>query len=58
MTSNLRSLRLSRGLSQEGAAREVGVSWATWQRWETGKSQPRGLARVALKLWIDKGEEK
>lgn len=36
----LRDMRLSRDLTQEQVADLVGVTGATWSRWETGRSFP------------------
>jgi predicted ATPase/DNA-binding CsgD family transcriptional regulator/DNA-binding XRE family transcriptional regulator len=48
MGARLRVLRASRGLSQEQLARELGVSFATVNRWETGRTQMSARARQAL----------
>ena len=48
MGARLRGLRASRGLSQEQLARELGVSFATVNRWETGRTQMSARAREAL----------
>ena len=37
---DIKKLRLSAILTQEEFAKEVGVSFATVNRWETGKSKP------------------
>ena len=39
----LKAARRIFGHSQEKAARNMGISWATVQRWEKGKVVPRGL---------------
>ena len=46
---NLRRLRLAVGLSQEAAARQLGVSLITWNRWECQKAKPNldVLQRIA-----------
>ena len=44
----LRLLRARLGLSQEQLARRLSVSFATVNRWETGRSQPSARARAAL----------
>jgi len=36
----LKQVRQKLGLSQEGLARELGVSFATINRWETNKFEP------------------
>jgi len=48
MGARLRELRAARGLSQEQLARELGVSFATVNRWETGRTQMSAKARQAL----------
>ena len=47
-TARLRMLRARLGLSQEQLARRLGVSFATVNRWETGRSQPSARARAAI----------
>jgi predicted ATPase/DNA-binding CsgD family transcriptional regulator/DNA-binding XRE family transcriptional regulator len=44
----LRALRSTRGLSQEQLARDLGVSFATVNRWEGGKTAPSARARREL----------
>jgi predicted ATPase/DNA-binding NarL/FixJ family response regulator len=44
----VRQLRASRGLSQEQLARLLGVSFATVNRWETGRTRMPDRARQAL----------
>jgi predicted ATPase/DNA-binding CsgD family transcriptional regulator/DNA-binding XRE family transcriptional regulator len=46
--ARLRMLRARLGLSQEQLARRLGVSFATVNRWETGRSQPSARARAAI----------
>lgn len=45
----IRALRRRLGLSQEGFARRLGVSFATVNRWENGRTAPWGIARHALR---------
>ena len=40
----VKKVRIEIGYSQEQLARELGVSFATINRWENGKSEPRQLA--------------
>ena len=49
VAARLRFLRSTLGLSQEQLARRLGVSFATVNRWESGRTQlsPRALAAVA-----------
>jgi DNA-binding transcriptional regulator YiaG len=42
----VKEVRRQLALSQEDLARELGVSFATVNRWENGKSQPSKLARA------------
>lgn len=37
---NIREIRQKRFLSQEAFAKELGVSFATVNRWESGKTKP------------------
>jgi predicted ATPase/DNA-binding NarL/FixJ family response regulator/DNA-binding XRE family transcriptional regulator len=46
--AQLRMLRARLGLSQEQLARRLSVSFATVNRWETGRSQPSARARAAI----------
>ena len=47
----LRSLRRRLGLSQEGLARQIGVSFATVNRWENGQASPSKLAAVQIEAF-------
>ena len=40
VASAIRDLRKAAGMSQEEAAERIGVSNATWSRWEAGKHVP------------------
>ncbi len=51
-TKELKEFRLSLGLSQEKMARKVGVSFATWNRWETGKFLPSELVLARIKQLV------
>ena len=44
----VKEVRKQLALSQEDLARELGVSFATVNRWENGKSRPSKLARAQL----------
>ena len=48
--NQLFGFRQQRGLSQEKMARELGVSYVTYSRWERGVSYPSKLGRMALAL--------
>jgi DNA-binding transcriptional regulator YiaG len=44
----IKELRSKLGLTQEGLARELGVSVSAVQKWEGGRASPRGLYHKAL----------
>src|SRR5436190_10037338 len=44
----VRSIRVTRGLTQEGLARELGVSFATVNGWENGRHRPIPLLEKKL----------
>jgi len=46
----VKEVRRQLGISQEDLARELGVSFATVNRWENGKSKPSKLARKLILL--------
>lgn len=48
VASLVRSIRVSRGLTQEGLARELGVSFATVNGWENGRHRPIPLLERRL----------
>lgn len=50
----VKNIRLVLKLSQEDLARELGVSYATINRWENGKSTPSRLALSAVKEFCEK----
>ena len=52
----IRQLRDKLGLSQENLAKELGVSFSTVNRWETGKSEPRGRAEEKILELIEKAD--
>ena len=47
-------LRRQLALSQEELARQLGVSYATVNRWENGQTQPSQLARARLDAFCEK----
>ena len=49
IVAELKKLRQMRGWSQEDLARELGVSFATVNRWENGKTKPSRLAYDKIK---------
>jgi predicted ATPase/DNA-binding CsgD family transcriptional regulator/DNA-binding XRE family transcriptional regulator len=48
LVARLRLLRTRLGLSQEQLARRLSVSFATVNRWESGRSRPSARARLAI----------
>lgn len=48
----LAALRERSGLTQAAAAAEIGVSQATYSRWEKDNNEPTGAARRALADWV------
>ena len=48
LAAQLRLLRTRLGLSQEQLARRLGMSFATVNRWESGRSRPSAQARLAI----------
>ncbi|HIE29741.1 TPA: helix-turn-helix domain-containing protein [Candidatus Poribacteria bacterium] len=50
----IKAIRTLLGLSQEALARELDVSLSTISKWETGIRTPRGIAKTALKLFLEK----
>ena len=53
----VKEVRRQLGLSQEELAHELGVSFATINRWENGKTTPFKLARAQFKAFCDKMTE-
>ena len=45
----VKEVRRKLGLSQEDLAHELGVSFATVNRWENGKTMPSKMARTVWK---------
>ncbi|QYY37125.1 helix-turn-helix domain-containing protein [Ruficoccus sp. ZRK36] len=50
----VKSMRKQLGLSQEGLAREIGVSFSSISRWESGKTVPMPLQRSQLNRFCTK----
>ncbi len=48
LASLLKEVRIQLALSQEALARALGVSFASVNRWENGKSRPSKLAKAQL----------
>ena len=49
IAEELKKLRQQQGWSQEYLARTLGVSFATVNRWENGKTKPSRLAQEKIK---------
>ena len=49
-----KEVRRKPALSQEDLARELGMSYATVNRWENGLSKPSKLARVQLDAFCER----
>ena len=49
--SLIKEVRRQLSISQEDLARELGVSYATVNRWENGQSKPSKLARAQLEAF-------
>ncbi len=50
----VKEIRRQLRLSQEDLARELGVSYATVNRWENGQSKPSRLAKAQLDAFCKK----
>ena len=50
----VREVRRQLGISQEELAHELGVSFATINRWENGKTTPFKLARAQFDAFCEK----
>lgn len=53
---NIKKIRLSAILTQEEFAKEVGVSFATVNRWETGKAKPTIKAMKLIDEYCKKND--
>jgi putative transcriptional regulator len=54
--SLVKEVRRQLAISQEDLARELGVSYATVNRWENGQAKPSKLARVQLDAFCERME--
>ena len=52
--SLVKEVRQQLGLSQEDLARELGVSYATVNRWENAQARPSKLARAQLDAFCER----
>ncbi len=50
----VKEIRRQLTLSQEDLARQLGVSYATVNRWENGRSKPSKLAKAQLVAFCEK----
>lgn len=50
----VKEVRRQLAMSQEDLARELGVSYATVNRWENGQARPSKLARAQLDAFCDR----
>lgn len=53
-SDTVKKVRRQLGLSQEGLAQELGVSFTTINRWENGKTVPFKLARTQFDTFCAK----
>jgi putative transcriptional regulator len=53
-SAQMKEIRRQLALSQEDLARELGVSYATVNRWENGQSKPSKLAKAQLESFCKK----
>ena len=51
--SLVKEIRRQLAISQEDLARELGVSYATVNRWENGQAKPSKLARAQLDAFCE-----
>lgn len=56
IAGELKKLRQQQGWSQEDLARNLGVSFATVNRWENGKTKPSRLAQEKIKQVANTGK--
>lgn len=52
--TTVKGIREQLGLSQEDLAREIGISFATLNRWENGKASPSKLAKGQLEKFCSR----
>lgn len=50
----VKEVRSQLAISQEDLAREIGVSFATVNRWENGQSKPSKMAKVLFDAFREK----
>ena len=54
LSALVKEIRRQLSLSQEDLARQLGVSYATVNRWENSLSKPSKLAKAQLKAFCEK----
>ncbi|MDY7034103.1 MAG: helix-turn-helix transcriptional regulator [Thermodesulfobacteriota bacterium] len=54
LSTLVKEIRQQLALSQEDLARQLGVSYATVNRWENGQSLPSKLAKAQLSAFCEK----
>ena len=54
LSALIKEIRRQLSLSQEDLARQLGVSYATVNRWENGLSKPSKLAKAQLESFCKK----
>ena len=54
LSALVKEIRQQLALSQEDLARQLGVSYATVNRWENGQSLPSKLAKAQLSAFCEK----
>lgn len=54
LSTLVKKIRQQIALSQEDLARQLGVSYATVNRWENGQSKPSKLAKAQLSAFCGK----
>ena len=55
IAAELKNIRQQHGWSQEDLARKIGVSFATVNRWENGKTKPSRLAQDKIRQVANMG---
>ncbi len=53
-SETIKSIREQLSMTQKGLARELGVSFATINRWENGHTEPSRLALVQFQTFCDR----
>ena len=56
LSALVKEIRRQLSLSQEDLARQLGVSYATVNRWENGLSKPSKLAKAQLESFCKKND--